>query len=180
MTDDAKLIEETLNGDREAFGLLIRKYQNPTYALVFQRIGSAPVAEEIAQDVFVTAYLKLGQLKDKSRFGAWLRSITLRRCAMWLRSQARKPSTHPLPADLAVVDPAGQGREAFFDVGALIRRLPEGLRAAAALCLEDELSPQTPPRCSGATPTADCRKGREGAPDPLLTARFCREVRMSM
>jgi len=60
---------------------------------------------------------------------------------MWLRAQARKPGTRPLPEDIGVVEPARESREASFRIDALISRLPEGLGAAAVLCFEDELSP---------------------------------------
>lgn len=141
MTNDAKLIGKTLNGDVEAFGLLVRKYQSPTYAVAFRRIGRWDIAEEITQDAFVTAYQKLSQLKDRNRFGAWLRSITFRLCGMWLRSKIRNSSTHPLPAHLSGANPVGKTREATLGVDSLIKRLPQRLKAAAVLCFEDELSP---------------------------------------
>jgi RNA polymerase sigma-70 factor (ECF subfamily) len=139
--NDVELIEKTLSGDREAFGRLVHKYQSSTYALAFQRIGNGALAEEIAQDAFVTAYQKLGQLKDRRRFGNWLRSITIRLCGMWLRSQKRKPRTRPLPVGHVAESSADQSPEALFDIDALIQRLPERLRAAAVLCLQDEFSP---------------------------------------
>ena len=151
MTDDAKLVEETLSGDREAFGLLVRKYQNAAYALAFQQLGSRTVAEEIAQDVFVAAYGKLVQLRDRNHLGAWLRAITLRRCGMWLRSQGRRPATRSLPTHLALTD-AGHSDEAPFDVEALIGQLSKGLRAAAVLCFVDELSPSAAAAVLGLKP----------------------------
>ncbi len=95
--NDTRLIEAALNGDPKAFEGLVRKYQSVTYALAVARLQDAAAAEEIAQDVFVCAYQKLGQLRDTSCFGAWLRSITLRQCGMWLRSKKQKVRTAPLP-----------------------------------------------------------------------------------
>ncbi len=152
MTNDAQLIEGTLNGDHDAFGLLVGKYQAPTYALAFQHVGSSAVAEEITQDVFVTAYRKLDQLKDSSRFGAWLRSITLRQCAMWHRSEKRKPKTDRLPADLSALEPATARGEESLGIDGLIQELPEGLRAAAVLCFEEELSPSAAAAVLGVKP----------------------------
>jgi RNA polymerase sigma-70 factor (ECF subfamily) len=151
-TGDAKLVEETLNGEREAFGVLVRRYQSATYALALQRVGNAAGAEEIAQDVFVTAYRKLDQLKDTSRFAAWLRSIALRRCAMWLRREGRKPRPSGSLQDMKATDDASKRDEAAFSIDALIAGLPEGLRAAAVLCMEDDLSPSAAAAVLGLKP----------------------------
>ena len=155
--DDTILIEATLNGDRRAFEGLVRKYQSATYALAVARLQDAAAAEEIAQDVFVCAYQKLGQLRDPSRFGAWLRSITLRQCGMWLRSNKRKVHTRSLPEEemgvaMSSVKDVGQGGKNLFDIAVMIGELPEALRAAAVLCLEEELSPSAAAAVLGIRP----------------------------
>ncbi|NOY81120.1 MAG: sigma-70 family RNA polymerase sigma factor [Kiritimatiellaeota bacterium] len=140
--DDKKNIEATLAGDTRAFAALVRKYQAVTYAVALQRVGNAADAEEIVQDVFSCVYRKLDQLKDAARFGAWLRSITLRQCGMHLRAKSRKLEIVALPAEaLDSVEDVGRQREAMFDVETLIGELPEGLKAAAVLCLSDDVSP---------------------------------------
>ncbi|NIA06506.1 MAG: sigma-70 family RNA polymerase sigma factor [Actinobacteria bacterium] len=155
--DDTRRIKACLTNDRRAFEGLVRKYQSATYALAIARVRDATAAEEITQDVFVRAYQKLGQLRDSSRFGAWLRSITLRQCGMWLRSNKRQVRTRSLPEEemgtaLSSVKDADQGGEGLFDIAALIEQLPEGLRAAAVLCLEEELSPSAAAAVLGIKP----------------------------
>ena len=157
MRDEAELIRDTLNEDREAFGILVRTYETATYALALQRVGSAAAAQDIAQEVFVTAYRKLDQLRDRGRFGGWLRSITLRQCGMWERSEKRRPDTVPLPVEEAAAgsSPANAARrsdEAAFGIETMIRELPRSLRAAAVLCLEDELSPSAAAAVLGLKP----------------------------
>ncbi|MHC4591069.1 MAG: RNA polymerase sigma factor [Planctomycetota bacterium] len=154
MADDAQLVEGALNGDRDAFGLLVRKYQAPTYALTFQRVGRRAVAEEITQDVFVAAYHKLDQLEDGARFGSWLRTIALRHCAMWHRSETGKPRPGRLPADLGPPQLAPLEGEEPLGVDGFIQELPEGMRAAALLCFEDELSPSAAAAVLGIKPGA--------------------------
>src|SRR3990170_3512024 len=87
--NDVELVKKARAGDQRALAVLVRKYQGAVYALVLNQVRNAAAAEDISQDVFVTAYLKLNQLKNLNRFGAWLRSITVRTCAMWLRSEKR-------------------------------------------------------------------------------------------
>ena len=90
MNRDATLIEKTLDGQSEAFAELVKKYQLPVYAIALQRTRSAVAAEEITQVTFVAAYQKLHQLKDREKFGAWLRTISVRQCDMHFRSEAQK------------------------------------------------------------------------------------------
>ncbi|MBI2219124.1 MAG: sigma-70 family RNA polymerase sigma factor [Candidatus Rokubacteria bacterium] len=146
MSEDEKYIDRSLKGDAEAFERLVRKYQGATYALARQRVGSATVAQEVAQDAFVAAYEKLSELKDPRRFGGWLRSITVRRCRMWLRAQRGKPAVLPLPAEgaderLHALPAGAPPRDDTLGIEAMIGKLPAGLRAAALLCFEDELAP---------------------------------------
>jgi RNA polymerase sigma-70 factor (ECF subfamily) len=146
MTEDMTLIKEVLDGNAKAFTELVRKYQAPVYALVLRRVGRADVAEEIAQDVFLAVHRKLDQLEARERFGAWLRTITIRQCGMWLRSEARRAIHHALTKDALSENRPGGSSEAgdrgpIFRVDDMIAELPQGLREAAVLCLEEGLAP---------------------------------------
>jgi RNA polymerase sigma-70 factor (ECF subfamily) len=144
--DDASLIRKALAGDRESLGMLVRKYQNATFAMALARVGDAVAAEEIVQDALIRACQMLGQLKKPDRFPAWLRSITRRQCAMWLRSRHREsarqvPLEEELSNHLSVIPHPDERSENTFDIATLISNLPPGLKAAAVLCLEEELAP---------------------------------------
>ena len=88
--NDAELIERTLEGDQSAFAELVDKYQEQIHALAWQKIGDFHIAQEIAQDTFITAYQKLSTLSHHSRFAGWLYVITRNRCKMWLRKKKPK------------------------------------------------------------------------------------------
>ncbi len=72
------LVDAARDGDRDAFGELVVRYESAVYANALRRLGNHAEAEELAQDVFVQAYARLHQLQDSARFGGWLRSITVR------------------------------------------------------------------------------------------------------
>lgn len=141
MTEDTNLVQEAQQGNLSAFATLIRRYQSATYALALQRLGAAGAAEEAAQEAFVAAFQKLSQLRDPTRFGAWLRAITLRRCADGMRSRKRVLDT-VAPLNEALANPTRQAHEELFGIERMIHELPQGLRAAAVLCLQEDVAPK--------------------------------------
>ncbi|MCG9129199.1 sigma-70 family RNA polymerase sigma factor [Candidatus Poribacteria bacterium] len=88
--NDAELIERTLDGDSQAFAILVEKYQEQIHALAWQKIGDFHIAQEITQDTFITAYQKLATLTHYNRFAGWLYVITSNKCNMWHRKKKPK------------------------------------------------------------------------------------------
>ena len=84
---DAELIQRVLEGDDNAFSVLVRKYQKQVHALAWRKIGDFHIAEEITQDTFLKAYKKLATLKEPQRFDSWLYVIAANRCSSWLRKK---------------------------------------------------------------------------------------------
>ena len=82
---DADLVRLTRDGDKAAFGELVRRYENAAYATALSYAHCPDVARDLVQDAFVNAYCKLAQLRDGAGFGAWLRTIVSRRALEWLR-----------------------------------------------------------------------------------------------
>ncbi len=83
--DDAELVRAVRAGDREAFGSLVERHRSSIYALCYRMTGNLPDAEDLAHEAFVEAYLKLDQLRDPTKFRAWLRQVALNLCRMWFR-----------------------------------------------------------------------------------------------
>ncbi len=70
--DDAALIDRFRQGEMQAFGLLVTKYQDRIYNMIL-RMGPRPAeAEELAQEAFLRAMEKIDQFRGKSRFYTWL------------------------------------------------------------------------------------------------------------
>ena len=60
---------------RQAFGLLVERYQRAVYSTVYRRLRNHAETQELCQDVFIQAMRKIDQLQDARCFGSWLRSI---------------------------------------------------------------------------------------------------------
>ena len=74
-------------GDRVAFHRLVDRYQPAIYRLLYYRTRSAPDAEDLTQDVFLTAFQSLQRLKDQRRFKSWLFQIAVNRAKDFFRKK---------------------------------------------------------------------------------------------
>ena len=75
MSDDAQLIDETLAGNRAAFGQLVNRYQGRLYNTLLHVVGSREEAEDVCQEAFVQAFVKLESFGGRSAFYTWLYRI---------------------------------------------------------------------------------------------------------
>jgi RNA polymerase sigma-70 factor (ECF subfamily) len=70
-----ELVRAAQAGNREAFGELVERYQRAVYLTALRRLGNHAEAQELAQEVFVQALRKIGELREPECFGGWLRAI---------------------------------------------------------------------------------------------------------
>jgi len=73
--DDARLIDLVLRGDSAAFSLLVRRYQDRLFTALVHIASSRDEAEDVAQEAFIQAYLKLASFERQSSFYTWLYRI---------------------------------------------------------------------------------------------------------
>ncbi len=80
MTDELDVIRRVLDGDPEPFQWLVERYAGPVLRLIRNVTGDRHTCEDIAQEVFLAAYAKLGSFDpDRSRFSTWLFTIARNR-----------------------------------------------------------------------------------------------------
>ncbi|MHC4395018.1 MAG: RNA polymerase sigma factor [Planctomycetota bacterium] len=72
---DSVLVEAAIGGDADSFAELCSRYYPAMVAIAHSVLGEKDRAEDAAQQGFANAVGKLGQLKDKSKFGGWLAVI---------------------------------------------------------------------------------------------------------
>lgn len=90
-TEDGYIISQCLNGDHDAFGLLVDKYKAGVYALAYSRLRNFHDAEDIAQEAFIKAYKKLHTLRQWDSFAGWLYRIVTNLCTKWLKENIIRP-----------------------------------------------------------------------------------------
>ncbi len=129
------LVRLARDGDEVAFGELHRLFGPTVHAIVLARVSRSD-ADDLVQDVFMTAWQRLPSLRRPAAFGAWVARIARNRVAQHHR--ARRPSA-PLPDDLAVVDaPTAEAAQAL----AAIRRLPPAYAETLMMRLVEGMTPR--------------------------------------
>lgn len=136
--DDATLVERVLAGEREVFGSLLLRHAQSVIRLC-QRVLMSPVeAQDVAQEAALEAFLRLADLREPARFGAWLHGIAANLARMALRRRSVNSLTQ-LGDDTAMVMVGAQVvptpedayaiREIHQSIVAAIDELPAATRA---------------------------------------------------
>ena len=102
---EVELVERAVD-DLDAFGDLVERYRGSIYRQCYSSVRDRDYAEDLAQETFIRAYLRLSQLKDPARFPNWLRKIAANVCHEFARSAARRElawETLPEPIDRRLV-----------------------------------------------------------------------------
>jgi RNA polymerase sigma-70 factor (ECF subfamily) len=69
---DEALIELALDGDEDAYGVLVRRYQRRLTAFLGQLVGDLELARELSQEAFIRAWSALDRFDPRYRFSTWL------------------------------------------------------------------------------------------------------------
>jgi len=72
---DQALVRRTLRGDKKAFEMIVRKYQQPLLNYVGRMVGERELALDFTQDVFIRAYGSLRSFEPRYKFSTWLFKI---------------------------------------------------------------------------------------------------------
>jgi RNA polymerase sigma-70 factor, ECF subfamily len=144
--NDLELIKRTLAGDIESFGQIVIRHRGAVQGMAYHQVGNFEDAEDIAQETFVTAFLKLGQLRQPECFTAWLRQLTLNYCRKWMKKQRPMTpfdeiedsanSSTPSPAEVL------EGNEVRWLVHKSLQKLSENNRLAITLYYLGDMSYQ--------------------------------------
>jgi RNA polymerase sigma-70 factor (ECF subfamily) len=87
---EAELIAAVLRGDAESFEPLVEKYSPRVFATARRYARRESEVEDIAQEVWLKAFQKLGSFRGEAPFEHWLMRLTVRTCYDFLRSHQRK------------------------------------------------------------------------------------------
>lgn len=151
---DQILVERVQQGDKQAFGLLVTKYQRKLIRLISRLIRDPAEVEDVAQEAFIKAYRALPNFRGDSAFYTWLYRIGINAAKNYLATRGRRPPTtteydseevenfdygEPL-RDQSTPERVLMSKQIGATVEAAMEALPEDLRNAIVLRELDGLS----------------------------------------
>ena len=74
------LISRILKGDLDAYGVLIKEYQDSVFKVCYRILGIRQEAEDLTQDAFLRAYQQLARFDPDRPFGPWMRTLAANLC----------------------------------------------------------------------------------------------------
>jgi RNA polymerase sigma-70 factor (ECF subfamily) len=144
---DQKLVERAQRGDKQAFDLLVSKYQRKLARLLSRFIRDAAEVEDVTQEAFIKAYRALPTFRGDSAFYTWLYRIGINTAKNYLVAMGRRaPTSTDVDADEAESFEGGDqlrdlntpenelmSRQVADNVNQTLAELPEELRTAITL-----------------------------------------------
>jgi RNA polymerase sigma-70 factor, ECF subfamily len=136
---DRELVERCKAGDLGAFEELYRQHAGRLFGLASRMLGNPSDAEDLLQEIFLSAHRKLDSFRGESALGTWLYRLAMNQCLDYLRSRAARSSqvTDPLDDEPGWYEPGRRGLAeqavSKMDLERALAKLPEGCRAAFVL-----------------------------------------------
>ena len=143
---DQVLIERVQRGDKQAFNLLVIKYQNKVCNLVSRYVSNSGDVPDVAQEAFIKAYRALPTFRGESAFYTWLYRIAVNTAKNYLVAQGRRPPAFDVDAEDAEYYESGNALKEISNpenqmlseelkrvVFSTIESLPDDLKTAISL-----------------------------------------------
>lgn len=149
---DAEIVAAVLNGDDNAYGVLVARYQSAFLRYATRMLNSQDDAEDALQSAFIRAYRNLASCRDPRRFGAWFQKIVVNECrTIGARRTRRELKFDTRPATLESLRakdalPGGMVEE----IQAALQRLPMEQREAFLLRYVEDLGYEEMSELTGA------------------------------
>ena len=141
VSDDAMLVCAARDGDRAAFGRLYERYARMVHGVLLAKVPLGDV-DDLVQDVFLRALLRLSTLRESGRFGGWLAAIARNRANDYhRRSMPTEPFADDRPDNhLGLVNTGAEQEGPSIAILDAIRSLPDAYRETLILRLVEGLT----------------------------------------
>ena len=95
---DRDLVRRTREGEQDAYGSLVRRYQSSVFSVCLRLLGHRREAEDLAQEAFIRGYQRLDSFDNERPFGPWIRRVAANLCYNHLKRH--NPPSFPLLDEL--------------------------------------------------------------------------------
>jgi RNA polymerase sigma factor (sigma-70 family) len=86
---DSKIIEDILNGDKQKYALLMRKYNQRLYRIGKGYLKDEAEIEDVMQEAYIKGYQSLSKFENRSEFATWITRILINECLQRLKKKTR-------------------------------------------------------------------------------------------
>jgi RNA polymerase sigma-70 factor, ECF subfamily len=97
--DDAALLRAHVNGDPDAFAVLVARHKDRMWAVALHIMRNPEDAADALQDAYIAAFRRAASFRGESQVTSWLHRVVVNACLDRLRSM-RLRATKPLPENL--------------------------------------------------------------------------------
>ena len=137
---DQALVEQVQRGDKQAFDVLVLKYQNKIIQLVNRYVHDSDEARDVAQEAFIKAYRAIGRFRGDSAFYTWLYRIAINTAKNYLVASGRRPPRSDIDAQDAEQYEGATGLKEYATPERLLQKDEiQGAIAEAIDALPDDL-----------------------------------------
>jgi len=150
--DEASYVAEARAGSERAWRYLVDAHQARLLRLAWALTGDRELATDLAQEAFIEAFVRIGQLRSDGAFGAWVRTILVRSARRSYRRRGQVPIVeleHRRTPDKEVL-----GQELRGLVDEAIAALPPLYREALAVAIDGEMTSAQAAEMLGCSPEA--------------------------
>ena len=113
MMGDSTLVARCLKGDQGAYAEFIERYQDRLYNTVFRLLGHAEDAQDVVQEVFLSAFQGLRQYKGEAQVFTWLYRIAVNAAISQRRRRRAAVSISSQPFGVNAVEPSDPSRDSL-------------------------------------------------------------------
>lgn len=96
---DAELMLRVRDGDSTSFALLLERHRGPVIHFLYRMVQNQPVAEELAQEVFLRVYRSRASYEPTAKFSTWLFRIATHLALNWIRDGRHEKMQQSLDDD---------------------------------------------------------------------------------
>jgi len=136
--EDFAIVARVRQGDREAFAVLVSRYQRMVLSLAMRMTQDRDAAQDVTQATFMNAFRRLDTFRGDASFKTWIYGIALNECRLVHRRSRDEPGLDEIPEPAA--RPSGGHPLDRVVLGKLVSRLPDKQRASLVLRICDDLS----------------------------------------
>jgi len=129
---DAELVNAALDGEKEAFAVLVKRYERPVRAVALEVLGDYHAVSDVSQEAFIKAYEQMAGLRKPEAFGPWLMKIAYRYALDSARQKQKEPRLERKAAAF-IENPDGQLDEEKLRLLTAIMKLPKSEKQVVML-----------------------------------------------